>query len=162
MKKLPTLNLLYRKQDLQPTYCTDDIYEELQGNQDEDHLRGPIIFTLNLTIDDCLKLYNLYNLGSSQQLASCDICRITSRHTSFSISYMHEDDELALLDFATCIDVLCLKDFKTGNDTAPRLELVFFLYQPHREDESITAEINMKEVLNFLEYHNKINARDDN
>ena len=160
MKKLPTLNLLYRKQDLQPTYYTSDIYEELQGNQDEDHSRGPIIFTLSLTVDDCLKLYNLYKLGSSQQVESCDIRQIISSHTNFSISYMHEDDELSLFDFATCVDILCLKDFKTGNATAPRLMLI--LYHSIREDESITTEINMKEVLNFLEYHNKINMHNDN
>lgn len=156
MQKLPTLNLLYRHQDLQPTYYTRDIYEELQGNQDEDHQRGPIIFTLNLAIDDCLKLYNLYELGRLQQVGHCDIRQMTSRHTNFSISYMHEDDELSLYDFATCVDILCLKDLKTGNATDPRLMLVF--YHPHREDEAITTEINMKEVLNFLEYHNKIHA----
>ena len=73
---------------------------------------------------------------------------------------MHEDDELSLFDFATCVDILCLKDFKTGNATAPRLMLI--LYHSIREDESITTEINMKEVLNFLEYHNKINMHNDN
>ena len=160
MQKLPTLNLLYRHQDLQPTYYTRDIYEALQGNQDEDHQRGPIIFTLNLAIDDCLKLYNLYELGRLQQVGHCDIRQMTSRHTNFSISYMHEDDELSLYDFATCVDILCLKDFKTGNTTDPILMLVF--YHPHREDEAITTEINMKEVLNFLEYHNKLNACHDN
>ena len=160
MQKFPSLNLVYRYQDLQPTYYTRDICEALQGNQDEDHQRGPIIFTLNLPIDDCLKLHNLYKLGSSQQVEICDICRITSRHTNFSISYMHEDDELSLFDFATCVDILCLKDFRTGNATAPRLMLV--LYHPHREDEAITAELNMKEILNFLEYHNKINTHNDN
>lgn len=160
MKKLPTLNLLYRKQDLQPFCYTNNIYEELQGNQDEDHKRGPIIFTLNLTLDDCLKLYNLYKLGSSQQVESCDIRYLTSRHTNFSISYMHEEDELYLYDFSTCVDIICLKDFQTGNATDPCLMLA--LYHPHQEEESITAEINMKEVLNFLEYHNKTNAYNDN
>lgn len=160
MKKLPTLNLLYRKQDVWPPYYTNTIYREVQGNQDEDHLRGPIIFALNLTIDDCLKLYNLYKLGSSQQVESCDIRQITSRPISFSVSYMHEDDELLFLGFSMCVDIVCRKDFTTGNATAPGLMLV--LYHPYRADEVLTTEINMKEVLNFLEYHNKINARDDN
>lgn len=160
MKKLPTLNLLYRKQDLRPTYYVNDIYEELQGNQDEDHTRGPIIFALSLTVDDCLKLYNLYNLGSSQQVESCAIQLMHSRPISFSISYMHEADELLLFDFATCVDIMCPKDFKTGNAMAPLLMLV--LYCSSREDEAIIAEINMKEVVHFLEYHNKINTHNDN
>ena len=160
MQKVPSLNLVYRHQDLQPTYYTRDIVEALKGNQDEDHQKGPIIFTLNLAIDDCLKLYNLYELGLSQQVENCDIRRITSRPIKFSISYMHEDDELSLYDFAACVDILCLKDFRTGNSTSPSLLLV--LYQPYREDESITAELNMKEILNFLKYHNKLNACHDN
>ena len=156
MQKLPTLNLVYRKQDLWPPYCTNAIYRELRGNQDEDHIRGPIMFALNLTVDDCLKLCNLYKLGSSQQVESCDIRQITSRPVSFSISCMHEDDELLLLDFAMCVDIVCRKDFTTGNTASPCIMLV--LYHPYREGESITTEINMKEVLNFLEYHNKIHA----
>lgn len=160
MQKVPSLNLVYRRQDLQPTYYTRDIFEELKGNKDEDHQKGPVIFTLNLSIDDCLKLYNLYELGRSQQVERCDIRQITSRHTKFSINYMHEDDELAFYDFATCVDILCLKEFRTGNTTAPSLMLV--LYHTHREDEAITTEINMKEVLNFLDYHNKINIHNDN
>ena len=160
MQKLPTLNLVYRHLDLLPTYYTRDIVEALKGNQDEDHQKGPIIFTLNLAIDDCLKLYNLYKLGLSQQVENCDIRRITSRHTNFSISYVHEDDELSLFDFATCVDILCLKDFRTGNATSPHLMLV--LYHPRKEEEALTAELNMKEVLNFLEYHNKINTHNDN
>lgn len=160
MKKLPTLNLLYRKQDLRPTCYICDTYEELQGNQDEDHIRGPIIFTLNLTINDCLKLYNLYTLGSSQQVESCDIQLMHSRPISFSISYMHEADELLLYDFVTCVDIMCTKDFTTGNSMAPWLILV--LYNPAQEEEAITVDINMKEVLNFLEYHNKINTHNDN
>lgn len=160
MQKLPTLNLLYRKQDLHPTHYIRDTCEELQGNQDEDHIRGPIIFTLSLTVNDCLKLRNLYNLGSSQQVESCAIQLMHSRPISFSISYMHEADELLLYDFATCVDIMCQKDFTTGNSTDPWLILV--LYHPYQEEEAITVDINMKEVLNFLEYHNKINMHNDN
>jgi hypothetical protein len=148
MQKGPSLNLVYRKNDL---YCTDyDTLEQLQGNDDEDHPEGPMICTLHLPLDDCFKLCRLYQLGKSKKLFMSEIASMKS-DLRLNISYVSESDELLLYDYFTYVEIRLMTDFETGKQDNPKLTLVLQRCGDTRHKISIC--LNMQELLNFATYH---------
>lgn len=149
MQKVPSLNLVYRKNDL---YYTDyDTWEQLQGNDDEDHIAGPVICTLHLPLDDCFKLCRLYHLGKSKKLNLSEIVSMKSDVLRLNISYVNTSDELLLYDYFTYVEIRLMKDFKTGKQDNPNLTLV--LQRCGNSQHKISICLDMQELLNFANYH---------